>query len=64
MKGAAGHQKVCTSCNASHYPTLSPVGLTLIEDETHQEVLLVRQGRHPPGMYSCVAGFIEPGKEA
>lgn len=38
------------------------MGITLIEDELHSKVLLVRQSRHPPGMYSCVAGFIEPGE--
>ncbi|KAK6636862.1 hypothetical protein RUM43_010526 [Polyplax serrata] len=59
---AAGTRKQCMGCNAIHYPTLSPVGLTLIEDNNHEEVLLVRQERHPKGLYTCVAGFIEPGE--
>lgn len=59
---SAGSHKQCEKCNRTYYPQISPVGITLIEDKAHCKVLLVRQSRHPAGMFSCVAGFIEPGE--
>ncbi|XP_043210279.1 NAD(P)H pyrophosphatase NUDT13, mitochondrial-like [Amphibalanus amphitrite] len=58
----AGHAKNCPSCETVQYPMTSPVGITMITDAAQTRALLVRQGRHPPGMYSCVAGFLEPGE--
>ncbi|KAF0304147.1 Nucleoside diphosphate-linked moiety X motif 13 [Amphibalanus amphitrite] len=58
----AGHAKNCPSCDTVQYPMTSPVGITMITDAAQTRSLLVRQGRHPPGMYSCVAGFLEPGE--
>lgn len=55
-------QKKCVSCNKSHYPSINPVGITLVKSNDNKKVLLVRQHSHPPGMYTCVAGFVETGE--
>lgn len=52
--------KVCTSCGLTNYPRLSPsVIFSVIKDE---HILLARSGRFPKGMYSVLAGFVEPGE--
>lgn len=66
--GEAGYVRRCTSeaCGASHFPRTDPVVIMLAvrRDEVTGEdmVLLGRQGRMPPGMYSALAGFMEPGE--
>ena len=58
--GAGGWKRVCEACNAQHFPRTDPVTIMLI---THGDrCLLARQARFPPGMYSCIAGFVEPGE--
>ena len=56
----AGWQRVCPSCGGSHFPRTDPVVIMLI---THgNRVLLGRSPGWPEGMYSCLAGFVEPGE--
>ncbi|SHH26182.1 NAD(+) diphosphatase [Cognatishimia maritima] len=56
----AGWQRVCGSCNAMHFPRTDPVVIMLI---THgNKVLLGRSPYWPEGMYSLLAGFLEPGE--
>ena len=56
----AGWQRVCQVCGASHFPRTDPVVIMLI---THgNKVLLGRSPGWPEGMYSCLAGFVEPGE--
>ena len=56
----AGWQRVCQACGASHFPRTDPVVIMLI---THgNRVLLGRSHGWPQGMYSCLAGFVEPGE--
>jgi NAD+ diphosphatase len=50
----------CGACGQLHYPRLSPVVMILIR--RGQELLLARSPRFPPGMYSALAGFVEPGE--
>ena len=57
---AAGWRRECASCNAQHFPRTDPVAIMLAVRGEH--CLLGRQSRFPPGMYSCLAGFIEPGE--
>jgi NAD+ diphosphatase len=45
-----------------HYPVTHPVSIVRVTDASDEKVLLVRQPRHPKGMYSCIAGFMEPGE--
>ncbi|XP_042214213.1 NAD(P)H pyrophosphatase NUDT13, mitochondrial-like isoform X1 [Homarus americanus] len=61
-RNAAGYARKCKSCNTTHYPSSIPVGIVLVTDPSHESIVLVRQPRHPPGMYSCIAGFSEVGE--
>ena len=52
----------CDNCGHRNYPRISPCIITLV---THGEsLLLARSPRFPPGRYSTLAGFIEPGESA
>ncbi|WP_071673813.1 NAD(+) diphosphatase [Nioella nitratireducens] len=56
----AGWQRVCPDCGAHHFPRTDPVVIMLI---THgNDLLLGRSPGWPDGMYSLLAGFIEPGE--
>lgn len=56
----AGWQRTCPACGASHFPRTDPVVIMLI---THgNRLLLGRNAAWPEGMYSLLAGFIEPGE--
>lgn len=56
----AGYRRDCPSCGAEHFPRTDPVAIMLVTDG--ERCLLGRQPRFQPGMYSCLAGFIEPGE--
>lgn len=51
---------VCPRCGHLHFPRLSPAVIVLIE--RGREMLLARGPAFPPGVYSTVAGFVEPGE--
>ncbi|MCE9684175.1 NAD(+) diphosphatase [Halomonas alkalisoli] len=52
----------CPACGLRNYPRISPCIITLV---THgNDMLLARSPRFPPGRYSTLAGFIEPGESA
>lgn len=53
---------VCTACEARFYPRISPCVIGLVT--RGPEILLARGVRHPEGMFSTLAGFIEPGENA
>ena len=56
----AGWQRSCPACSAQHFPRTDPVVIMLI---THgNRVLLGRGPTWPEGMYSLLAGFVEPGE--
>lgn len=57
---SAGWKRVCTSCPAQHFPRTDPVVIMLVTDG--ENCLVGRQPRFTPGMYSALAGFIEPGE--
>ncbi|XP_018017661.1 NAD-capped RNA hydrolase NUDT12 isoform X2 [Hyalella azteca] len=59
---AAGSYRYCETCKASIYPSSKPVGIVLVTDERNSKALLVRQPRHPPGMFTCIAGFADIGE--
>jgi NAD+ diphosphatase len=56
----AGWQRVCQACGGSHFPRTDPVVIMLIT--RGNKVLLGRSPGWPEGMYSCLAGFVEPGE--
>lgn len=56
----AGWQRVCPACGGHHFPRTDPVVIMLI---THgNDVLVGRSPGWPEGMYSLLAGFVEPGE--
>ena len=57
---AGGYKRVCPSCSAEHFPRTDPVAIMLAVRE--DACLLGRSPHFAPGMYSCLAGFIEPGE--
>ena len=52
--------KVCPSCDRVMYPRLSPAVIVLVRN--HDAILMVRGKSAPPGRYSLIAGFVEPGE--
>ncbi len=57
---AAGWRRECDACKAQHFPRTDPVVIMLATDG--ERCLLGRQARFPRGMYSALAGFLEPGE--
>ena len=55
-----GWRRDCPSCKAQHFPRTDPVVIMLAIDG--DRCLLGRQSRFGTGMWSCLAGFIEPGE--
>jgi NAD+ diphosphatase len=55
-----GWQRSCPACGAQHFPRTDPVVIMLV---THDNaVLLGRSPGWPEGMFSLLAGFVEPGE--
>jgi NAD+ diphosphatase len=52
--------KECPSCGHIAYPRVSPAMMVLVT--RGRDLLLARAHRFPPGMYSALAGFVEPGE--
>jgi NAD+ diphosphatase len=56
----AGWGRKCEGCGTEHFPRTDPVVIMLAEFEG--KALVGRQSRFPPGNYSALAGFLEPGE--
>jgi NAD+ diphosphatase len=56
----AGFRRDCAACGAQHFPRTDPVAIMLVA--RGERCLLGRQSRFIAGMYSCLAGFVEPGE--
>jgi len=52
--------RVCPACKLSAYPRVAPATMMLVRRD--DELLLGRSPHFPPGMYSALAGFVEPGE--
>jgi NAD+ diphosphatase len=60
-----GWKRECKACGAEHFPRVDPVAIMLPvhpHPEHGPRCCLGRQARFPRGMYSALAGFIEPGE--
>ncbi|WP_336986093.1 NAD(+) diphosphatase [Altererythrobacter aquiaggeris] len=55
-----GWQRNCGACAAQHFPRVDPVTIMLVEHDGR--LLLGRQPRFPPKIFSALAGFVEPGE--
>jgi NAD+ diphosphatase len=60
----SGHSRACSNgeCGAKHFPRTDPAIIVLTSDVDNERCLLGRQSTWVPGMYSCLAGFVEPGE--
>jgi NAD+ diphosphatase len=58
----AGHSMRCSKeeCAQEYFPRLDPAIIVLVTDG--ERALLGRQASWPPGRYSTIAGFVEPGE--
>lgn len=59
----AGALRVCDADGAQHFPRTDPAVIVLVTDGADRCVL-GRQPSWPPGRYSTLAGFVEPGESA
>ena len=56
----AGWRRRCPDCERLHFPRIDPVVIMLV---THEDrVLLGRSAQFPDGLYSLLAGYMEPGE--
>jgi NAD+ diphosphatase len=62
VAGRAGHSMRCSreGCAQEFFPRLDPAIIVLVSDG--ERALLGRQATWPPGRYSTIAGFVEPGE--
>ena len=62
ISSEGGFVKICSNdkCGKSHFPRTDPAIITLISFK--DKILLGRSPRFPEGMYSTLAGFVEPGE--
>lgn len=58
--GEGGWRRDCPNCGAQHFPRTDPVVIMLVADGDN--CLLGRSPRFAPGMWSALAGFVEPGE--
>ena len=56
----AGWKRECTACKVEHFPRTDPVAIMLAVKG--DQCLLGRSGRFAATMWSCLAGFLEPGE--
>ncbi|WP_230271952.1 NAD(+) diphosphatase [Deinococcus sp. 6YEL10] len=56
--------RLCPNCGLTAYPRVAPVAMVLITrgHGPDTELLLARGPNFPPGMYSAIAGFVEPSE--
>jgi NAD+ diphosphatase len=57
----AGHVRECPECGLHHFPRSDPAIIVLVTDD-EDRALLGRSPNWPPGRFSTLAGFVEPGE--
>ncbi|MGB7617185.1 MAG: NUDIX domain-containing protein, partial [Pseudolabrys sp.] len=57
---SGGWRRDCPQCKAEHFPRTDPVVIMLAAE--HERCLLGRSPRFVPTMWSCLAGYVEPGE--
>jgi len=60
LSGEGGHVRTCGKCERKHFPRTDPAVMALVIHGNR--CLLARQPAFPDGMYSVLAGFVEPGE--
>jgi NAD+ diphosphatase len=61
---ACGGRRRKTASGRTMYPRMDAVAIVLVESADGQRCLLGRQASYPPGMYTCISGFVEHGESA
>jgi NAD+ diphosphatase len=56
----AGYRRHCPTCSADHFPRTDPVVIMTVRNG--DSILLGRQTSWQAGVYSTLAGFVEPGE--
>ena len=67
LAARGGHVRACPNpaCEREHYPHINPAVIMLVSTVDEAGVARALLGRHsglPPGTYSTLAGFVEPGE--
>jgi NAD+ diphosphatase len=65
VSAQGGHIRRCQICDAQHFPRSDPAVIVLVTHHHPQHgecCLLGRSTRFPAGLYSTLAGFVEPGE--
>jgi NAD+ diphosphatase len=57
---AAELARTCSDCGLQHFPRISPA--VIVRVERGDRILLARSPHFAPGVYSTLAGFVEPGE--
>ncbi len=52
--------RTCPQCGLHHFPRIAPA--VIVRIERGDEILLARSPHFAPGVYSTLAGFVEPGE--
>ena len=60
ISSQGGWRRDCPACRAQHFPRTDPVVIML--PVAGERCVLGRSHRFQPGMWSCLAGFVEPGE--
>jgi len=55
-----GWRRDCRACEGTHFPRTDPVVIMMIERDGH--CAIARNVNFPEKLYSCIAGFVEPGE--
>jgi NAD+ diphosphatase len=59
-----GFVRVCPADGSEHYPRTDPAMIVLVTDASGERALLGHGAAWPPGRFSTLAGFVEPGESA
>lgn len=57
---ASGNARACAACDLLFFPRITPAVIVLVR--RGDEALLARSPHFAPGVYSPIAGFVEPGE--
>lgn len=59
----SGTKRRCTACKARFYPRIDPSCMALVRKPSNDACLLVHNKGWPPGMWSCLSGYVEQGEQ-
>ena len=57
--GSAGHARTCEKCGTVSFPRSDPAMICAVSNRANDKILLARSPRHPEGVMTTLAGFVE-----